>query len=94
MSRGLSGASAAGHSGVARKELESLTAEYQQVQAQIRASSPRYAALTQPEPLTAARIQQEVLDDETVLLEFALGETQSWLWAVTKSAVISVALPA
>ncbi len=93
LSRSLSGASAAGQGGAARKELESLTAEYQQVQAQIRASSPRYAALTQPEPLTAARIQQEVLDDGTVLLEFALGETQSWLWAVTKDEVVSVTLP-
>ncbi len=93
LSRGLSGSAAAGQTG-ARKDLERLTAEYREVQAQIRTSGPRYAALTQPEPLTAARIQQEVLDDETVLLEFALGETQSWLWAVTTSAVISVALPA
>lgn len=77
----------------ARKELDRLTAEYRQVQAQIRDSSPRYAALTQPEPLSAARIQREVLDEETVLLEFALGKTRSWLWAVTSQTVASIALP-
>jgi len=94
LSRGLSGSSTAAQTDAARKELAGFTAEYQQVQAQIRASSPRYAALTQPEPLTVARIQQDVLDDDTVLLEFALGEERSWLWAVTKQTVTSVALPA
>ena len=83
LSRTLSGRSKETEVAGARKEVETLTAEYQQAQAQIRTSSPRYAALTQPEPLTAAQIQREVLDEETVLLEFALGEDRSWLWAVT-----------
>jgi CHAT domain-containing protein/Tfp pilus assembly protein PilF len=77
----------------ARKALENLTGEYQQLQAQIRTASPRYAALTQPEPLPTSQIQQDILDNETVLLEFALGEQQSWLWAVTPQTLTSVALP-
>jgi hypothetical protein len=40
------------------KEIEELTAQYQQVEAQIRATSPRYAALAQPQPLTLSEIQQ------------------------------------
>jgi tetratricopeptide (TPR) repeat protein len=93
LSRALSRKSPASEIGAARKELDGLTSEYQQVRAQIRKSSPRYAALTQPEPLSAAAIQQTVLDDDTVLLEFALGETSSWLWAVTPQMITSVALP-
>jgi CHAT domain-containing protein len=46
-----------------------------------------------PEPLTAAAIQQQVVDRDTVLLEFALGEERSWLWAVTHDAVTTVQLP-
>jgi hypothetical protein len=75
------------------KEIDALTAEYQDVQSQIRKASPRYAALTQPEPLKLSEIQQEVLDNETILLEYALGEHQSYLWAVTKDSIKSYELP-
>src|SRR5262249_56815522 len=44
-------------------------------------------------PLTATEIQQTVLDEDTVLLEFALGEERSWLWAMTPHSVTSVELP-
>ncbi len=73
------------------KEISELTARYRQVEVQIRQSSPRYAALTQPQPLSAQEIQQQ-LDDQTVLLEFALGEKQSWLWAVTRASINSYQL--
>jgi CHAT domain-containing protein len=76
------------------ERLDRLTAEYQRLQAQIRQQSPRYAAVTQPQPLDAAAIQQSVVDDDTVLLEFALGEERSWLWAVTPTTLTSVELPA
>ena len=54
-----------------------------EVQGQIRSKSPRYAALMQPQPLALQEIQQQVLDDETLLLEYALGDERSYLWAVT-----------
>lgn len=75
------------------KELEVLTAEYRQLQADIRAASPRYATLTQPIPLSAHEIQQQVLDPETMLLEYALGEKRSYLWAVTKASIAAFELP-
>ncbi len=74
-------------------EINDLTTRLQQVEAQIRSSSPRYAALTQPNPLAASEIQQQVLDENTVLLEYALGEKQSWLWAVTRDSISSYELP-
>jgi CHAT domain-containing protein len=66
----------------ARKELDELTSEYEQVAARIRATSPGYAALTQPQPLTAKQIQKE-LDPDTILLEYSLGEERSYLWVIT-----------
>jgi CHAT domain-containing protein/tetratricopeptide (TPR) repeat protein len=73
------------------KEIAQLSARFRDVEVQIRQSSPRYAALTKPQPLSAQEIQQQ-LDDQTVLLEFALGEKQSWLWAVTRTSVNSYQL--
>ncbi|MEW6130414.1 MAG: CHAT domain-containing tetratricopeptide repeat protein [Acidobacteriota bacterium] len=75
----------------AEKASNDILISYQEVQAQIRRNSPRYAALTQPQPLSATEIQQQ-LDDQTVLLEFALGENQSWLWAVTRTTIDSYQL--
>jgi len=74
-------------------EIGDLLNEYQSLQARIRASSPRFAALTQPQPLTAAEIQKQCLDSHTVLLEFALAEKRSWLWALTPDAINSYQLP-
>jgi CHAT domain-containing protein/tetratricopeptide (TPR) repeat protein len=76
-----------------QKEVAVLTRDYQQVEAQIRQSSPRYAALTQPAPLTVHEIQRDVLDADTALLEYALGSDRSYLWVVTSTAVKSFELP-
>ncbi len=77
----------------ANKEIEDLVIQYQEVQAQIRAASPSYAALTQPQSLSVPEIQQQVLDDDTILLEYALGEPRSFLWAVTPTTLESFELP-
>lgn len=77
----------------AAKEIGELATDYEQVQAQIRQTSPRYAALTQPVPLTLKEIQDNVLDGETLLLEYSLGEERSFLWAVTPSSISSFELP-
>lgn len=75
------------------KEIDEITAEYNTVTAQIKAASPRYAALTQPQPLSLKGIQQQVLDDNTLLLEYALGDERSYLWAVTRTGITSYELP-
>ncbi len=68
----------------ARTDLDSQTKEYRDILAQMRVETPRYASLTQPQPLSTKEIQSEVLDEQTVLLEYALGDQQSWLFAITK----------
>lgn len=75
------------------QEIEALTTEFQQVETEIRHKSPNYAALTQPQPLTLKEIQTRVLDQDTLLLEYSLGEDRSYLWAVTPTSVSSYKLP-
>jgi CHAT domain-containing protein len=76
------------------RELFELQAEYDKVQTRIRQTSPRYAALTQPEPLKVSQLQTDVLDADTLLLEYSLGTEHSYLWAVTKDSLTSYELPA
>jgi CHAT domain-containing protein len=76
----------------AAKEIAAITAEYEEIQARIRTRSPRYAALTQPQPLGLAEIQQHALDEDTLLLEYALGEKRSYLWLVSQRSIDSYEL--
>ncbi|HKP80864.1 MAG TPA: CHAT domain-containing protein [Pyrinomonadaceae bacterium] len=75
------------------KEIAELTTDYEQVQAQVRQASPQYASLIQPMPLTLDEIQRQVLDRETLLLEYSVGEEKSFLWAVTPDSVKAYELP-
>ncbi|HEY0006098.1 MAG TPA: CHAT domain-containing tetratricopeptide repeat protein [Pyrinomonadaceae bacterium] len=75
-------------------ELDRLQTEYDVIENEIRAASPRYAALTAAQPLTLAEVQQKVLDDKTVLLEYNLGNDRSYLWAMTNNSVSLYKLPA
>ena len=75
------------------KGIRELTARHDEVWNQIRTISPRFAALTQPQPLTTAEIQSQILDENTLLLEYALGEKQSRLWLVSRTDLSSYALP-
>ena len=76
-----------------KKEISDLERESQQLELAIRKSSPQYSAMTQPQPLTLKEIQQQVLDADTVLLEYALGEERSYLWVVSASGLKSYELP-
>ena len=77
----------------AAKDMDGLTTDYEQAQAQIRQKSPRYASLMQPVPLTSKEIQSDTLDNETLLLEYSLGEEKSFLWAVTPTSISIFELP-
>jgi CHAT domain-containing protein len=74
------------------EEVESLIKDLQQVETEIRQTSPHYAALMQPRPLTLKEIQTQVLDQDTVLLEYSLGEEHSYLWVVTSGSIASYEL--
>ena len=74
-------------------ELEKLQTEYEEIENQIRTASPRYASLTANKPLSLAEVQQNVLDDQTVLVEYALQPDESYLFVATKGEVNLFKLP-
>ncbi|MEG4280433.1 CHAT domain-containing protein, partial [Microcoleus sp. MON1_C1] len=75
------------------KQRLALLGLYQQIQTNIRTASPRYAALTQPQPLALPEIQKLILDENTILLQYSLGTNRSYLWVVTSTGVTSYELP-
>jgi CHAT domain-containing protein/predicted negative regulator of RcsB-dependent stress response len=77
----------------AAKEIASITTEYEELQERIRASSPKYPALTQPQPLNLSEIQKQVLDPQTLLLEYSLGDDASYLFVVSQTSLTSHQLP-
>jgi CHAT domain-containing protein/tetratricopeptide (TPR) repeat protein len=74
------------------KEINRLTSEYEETEAQIRTRSPRYANLTQAPTLGLSEIQR-LLAPDTVLLEYSLGRDGSYLWVVTPGGLKSFVLP-
>ncbi len=75
------------------QEIRSLSAEYETVRAQIRAKSPRFASLTEPQPISLTEIQKQILDNDTLLLEYSLGEDVSYAWLISASGISSFTLP-
>jgi len=69
-----------------------LETERTQLELQLRTQYPRYASLMYPQPPTVDRVQK-LLDDDTLLLEFALGEERSYVWAVTATELKGYVLP-
>jgi CHAT domain-containing protein/Flp pilus assembly protein TadD len=74
------------------KEIKELTDEYEKVEVQIRTTSPRYSALAQPQPIKLSEIQK-LLDADTMLLEYALGDVNSYLFAITQNSISVYELP-
>jgi CHAT domain-containing protein len=77
----------------AQKEIAELIAKYQELEARLKASSPRYTALTRPQLLGVREIQTRVLDADTLLLEYSLDTEHSYLWAVSSSSINGFILP-
>ncbi|HMW01781.1 MAG TPA: CHAT domain-containing protein, partial [Acidobacteriota bacterium] len=79
------------------KELEtslaSVNADLETVKTSIRISNPQYAGLTQLRTLTVPEIQSQVVDADTILVEYQLGEDRSYLWVVTPTRLLSYELP-
>jgi CHAT domain-containing protein len=77
----------------AARDVEELSATLDELESRIRQASPRYAELTQPQPLSAAQIQHEIAGSDTLLLEYALCRERSFLWVVSSAEVTAYELP-
>jgi len=75
------------------KQLGELQQQYDDIEAEIRFTSPDYAALTQPQPLSAKQVQQQLLDQNTILLEYSLHEPHSYIWVVSDTSLLVYELP-
>ncbi|HEV7509044.1 MAG TPA: CHAT domain-containing protein [Thermoanaerobaculia bacterium] len=77
----------------AEQALRHALADADCAQTELRLASPAYAALTQPHLLSVPEIQRQVLDGDTLLLEYHLGRDRSFLWAVTADTLTAFELP-
>jgi CHAT domain-containing protein len=75
-----------------QRELQQAEAERAQLENELRRRHPRYAEMLYPVPLRAEAIRQ-LLDDETALLEYALGQESSFLFVVTREGLSYRRLP-
>jgi CHAT domain-containing protein len=73
--------------------LRELLTQQDRVEAAIRRTSPGYASLALPRPLTLREIKSEVVDGGTVFLQYALGRERSFLWTVTPDSLTPFVLP-
>lgn len=74
-------------------KLSARLAELENVKFKIHEQSPHVAALTLPAPLTLREIQQQVLDRDTLLLQYELGKERSFLFAVSSQGLQTFVLP-
>ncbi len=75
-------------------ELTRVSKQYEEVRESIRKRYPAYDQISRPVHWTLEEIQQRVIsDDDTLLLEYSLGAERSFVWAVTRDAIVSYELP-
>jgi CHAT domain-containing protein/tetratricopeptide (TPR) repeat protein len=72
-------------------ELAKIENELNLLEVEARAANPKRGSLTAPQPLSAGELRA-ALDDDSVLIEYALGEERSYVWVVTREQVRAVAL--
>src|SRR5262249_14115776 len=73
-------------------EIDDLISQLKDVETEIRRLSPHYAALTEPQTLTVSEMQK-LLDQETLLLEYSMGEKRSHLLVLTPENISTHILP-
>lgn len=60
---------------------------------ELRRADPRYAGVQAPPPITFAKASAELLEKETALIEFALGEERSFAWVLQSGKMAAIPLP-
>jgi CHAT domain-containing protein/Tfp pilus assembly protein PilF len=76
-----------------KAEIDDILDQLQRLEARIRSANPAYANLKYPDPLTLDGIQTQILDDNTLLLQYALGKDRSYLFLVSKTDLKTYELP-
>lgn len=74
-------------------EISELENQLEDIKAELKQNSPIYSAIKNPAPFDVGEFQQNVLDDDSLLLEFSFGKDESYLWLIGKTEVSSYILP-
>jgi CHAT domain-containing protein len=74
------------------QEIATLYAQRDDLKNTIRATNPAYANLQYPKPTTLKAIQQQ-LDPDTLMLQYSLGEKESYLWVISNTTLKTYSLP-
>ncbi len=74
-------------------EINELDNELETLKAKLKQQSPIYSAIKNPAPFDVGEFQRNVLDENSLLLEFSLGNDESYLWLIGKNEISSYVLP-
>lgn len=74
-------------------EISKLENELENIRATLKQQSPLYSAIKNPAPFDLGEFQQNVLDENSMLLEFSFGQEESYLWLIGKNSLNSYVLP-
>ena len=73
------------------RQIGELVDQAEALEAEMKESSPAYAALSRPLPASIQRTQQ-LLDGETTLLVYGMGDARMYAWTITRESVVAVDL--
>jgi CHAT domain-containing protein len=71
----------------AEMEVGHLMQALTSARAETRASSPRLSSIAPSHTISVADVQRDLMDDDTALVEYFLGEARSFAWIVTRSSL-------
>ncbi len=77
-----------------RQMMREQEIEFERVERDLRDKNPRYAELQYPKPIDVAKLQSDILSSGDLLLQYAVGDSSSTLWAVSSSSLKIYRLPA
>ncbi|MBS1807013.1 MAG: CHAT domain-containing protein [Acidobacteria bacterium] len=89
----LAGSSTSEQATAVAAEVDAIKRELRTVQAAVQRDNPRYSTLILPQPMSVADLQRQLLDSNTMVLEYSLGEERSYLWAISAHSLHSYELP-
>ncbi len=77
----------------ASEAIKALEAEMRETEGLLKASSPEWAALQLPGPVSLDHVQKNLLDEGSALVEYHLGAQRSYAWVVDSKSITDHPLP-
>jgi CHAT domain-containing protein len=74
-------------------EISNLDDRLQSIRDTLKRKSPIYSAIKSPDDFDISKFQKNILDDQTVLIEFFFGKRKSYVWLISKSGFEVFTLP-